>query len=163
MYDSRQAHPRNPSSESGRRALGCIGMKRSIAFLAMLCLIAGSFAACEETTTTPPADKPVTLDISTKTLVLSATDSISASTMTLSCGCSFLLDSIHYTGDTSIIQFTSRDTLSRARATQVVTASFSPSATPIDTRREAALDFIVFHTYRGVSYVYYDTIRAVLN
>ena len=133
---------------------------RQLPLVLAFALLAGALlSSCNSETTTEPADKPVTLDISTKSLSLVPSDTTEASTMTLSCGCGFLLDSIHYTGDTSAIHFTSRDTLSLARHTQTVRATYSPSNSPVGSH-SAAIDFIVFHTYRGVSYVYYDTITA---
>lgn len=124
----------------------------------LLIAIVAIIAGCRSDETTEP-EKPVTLDFSTRLLLLSPADTMKEATMTLSCGCGFLLDSVEYAGDTSVIHFTSADTLSLARHTQRVSSWYSPSATPVGPH-SAELRFIVYHIYRGVSYTYVDTIRA---
>jgi hypothetical protein len=133
--------------------------RRRVTALASSCaIVMALFSGCRSDDTTEP-EKPVTLDIQHTVLTLSPIDTIASTAMTLSCGCGFLLDSIHYAGDTSVIHFTSRDTLALSRHTQTVSAWYDPASTPSGPH-SAELAFIVYHTFRGVSYTYIDTIRA---
>lgn len=74
--------------------------------LALLALLAGVLGSCHSATSPGSSN---TLQLTSRTIVLSGTDTVSTVNAQLTCGCQFRMESMTCWGDTDIVRFNTSD------------------------------------------------------